>query len=706
MTESSSSPPSAPSSVGAANLQSLIGKAVAARQAGRLSEAASLFAQAAEQDPGNSGLLLFYGETLYRLGRLFSAHDTVVAAMRAAPENPDAEFLLGRILIGLGRPADAVPAFERSVLQRPAAALTWRFMAVALHALGRAADSEAAFAEADEVQKESAEGYNQIGIDLLGQRRPVEAEAAFRRAAALNPALAPAHQNLGASLAAQERLRDAIAAERRAVALAPRSAAAWNNLAVFEGARGAFIEAREAVTQALKIEPTHVDALNTLAQIRLEEGDAHAAIDLVERARARQPAHRAVGSSLLLYRNYVAVGQPAALRDEAKAVVAGLRPEGPSFVFQDRDRDTVRRLRVGYVSGDFRRHSCANFIAPLFAAHDPQAIEIFAYSENPTDDEITTALRAHTRYWRPIVALGDGAAAELIHRDRIDILVDLSGHMAGNRLPVFALKPAPIQLTWLGYPSTTGLSTIDYRITDSRVDPPGKTDSFYTERLWRLPECFLAYKPISAAPVIDRDTSSTAAVFGSFNHLPKVTPDVVAAWARIMREVAGSRLVMKAKRLGEADVRNRYLKLFADQGVDGDRLELIGWQQSPADHMALYRRIDIALDPFPYNGTTTTCESLWMDVPVLTLAGDTPAGRVGASLLGAMGLDTLVATSEQDYVERAVALARDNAGLAEIRNGLRERLQASPLGDAPGFARRLEAAYRGMWERWCTTGTA
>lgn len=687
-----------------ADINALIARAAACRQTGQLGEAARLFALALERDPANPTLLLFAGETLYRLGRLFSACNAVAASLRTAPGNAQAEFLLGRILTGLGRSADAVAAFERALALNPENPVAWRFMAPVLSALGRGSEADAAFDRADARQAETGEFYNQLGIDLLGQRRHVEAEAAFRRALKLAPRLAPAQQNLGAALAGQERLDEAIAAERRALKLTSDSAAAWNNRAVFEGSGGDFDAARRAVLRALQLEPDNPDALNTLAQIRLEEGDAAAAIDLARRVLKRQPLHRVAGSALLMNQIYVVAKPGEVARAEAKTIAARLRPEGPPFSFDTHDRDPERRLRVGYVSGDFRRHSCASFLRPLFAAHS-DAVEIVAYSENPRDDEVTDALRAHVRTWHWITGLGDSAVAELVHRDRIDILVDLSGHTAGNRLPTFALKPAPVQVTWLGYPATTGLTEIDYRLTDPRADPPDSgADAAYTEQLYRLPDAFLVYEPDAAAPPVARDDDATVVTFGSFNHLPKVTPEVVATWSEILRAVPGSRLIMKAKRLGDREVARRYTALFATHGIGAERLELIGWQTAPADHLALYHRIDVALDPFPYNGTTTTCEALWMGVPVVTLAGDHHAGRVGVSLLHAIGLESLIAPSRPAYVERAVALAVAPNERAALRATLRDELRASPLCNAPLFARQIETAFREMWRRWCAAG--
>ena len=697
----------APSSPGPAadtrHGEAILARAIECRRAGKFTDAAALFAELiGSQRPTAPALLLMYGEALYRLGRLFAARDALHTCLAAAA-NPDAEFLLGRVLTGLGEPAAAVAAFERTLRLRGDHAAGWRFMAPPLWALDRVADAEAAFSHADELEPQPGEFYNELGIDLLRQRRMREAEAAFRRAIKLSPNVSAAHQNLGAALANQERLAEAIAAERDATRLAKNSAAAWNNLAVFAAAGGEFSEARHAVQRALDVDPSHADALNTLAQVRLEEGDARAALDLRRRVLKLNPEHRAAGASLLMDANYVG-GEPAPKTfAAAKSFAIRLRPDGPPFDFAGHDRDPERRLRIGYVSADFRQHSCASFILPLFGAHDRAAVEIVAYSDNPLDDDVTAAMRPHATAWRDIAGLGDSAVAELIRSDRVDILIDLSGYTAGHRLPVFALKPAPIQATWLGYPNTTGLDTIDYRLTDARADPPG-AEEFYSETLWRLPECFLAYGGPAAA--LGERGGGRPLTFGSFNHLPKVTPEVIAAWSRILAATPGSRLMMKAKRLGEGSVRARYARLFADNGIAAERLEMIGWQTKPSDHLALYGEIDIALDPFPYNGTTTTCEALWMGVPVITLAGDRHAGRVGASLLGAIGLDRLVAKSEAAYIDRALSLAQDRDEVTALHQRLRMQMAGSPLCDAAGFARRMEAAFREMWRRWCRAARA
>ena len=293
----------------------------------------------------------------------------------------------------------------------------------------------------------------------------------------------------------------------------------------------------------------------------------------------------------------------------------------------------------------------------------------------------------------------------MIQAAGVDILVDLAGHTAGNRMPLFSLRPAPVQVTYLGYPNTTGLSTMDYRITDAWADPPGQTEALHTEKLIRLDHGFLCYTPPEAAPEVDPSPhrKTGAVTFGSFNNMAKFNAGVASLWASVLKAVPGSRLIMKFKTLSDPEVRQTVIDAFAANGVSSDRLSLHGFLPSFADHFALYNRIDIGLDTTPYNGTTTTCEALWMGVPVLALAGRTHVARVGVSILTGLGLSELVAQSREDYVQMAAALARDCRRLDALRKGLRPRMQASPLMDGPGFARRVESAYRAMWRRWCTS---
>jgi predicted O-linked N-acetylglucosamine transferase (SPINDLY family) len=358
-----------------------------------------------------------------------------------------------------------------------------------------------------------------------------------------------------------------------------------------------------------------------------------------------------------------------------------------------------RPLRIGYLSPDFCSHPVAFFIEPLLARHDRSSFEVFCYSDVAHPDGITTHFRRLVPAWRDIRHLSDDELARRIHADRIDILVDVAGHTANNRLRVFACKPAPLQVTWLGYPNTTGLAAMDYRLTDAWADPPGETEHWHSETLIRLQGGFLCYRPLEGVSVTAPPCLTTRHVtFGSFNNLAKVTPEVIAVWSRLLRRVPTARLLLKTKPLRDKDTQEAVYEQFARYGVDRGRVDLIGWVEKMGDHMGLYGRVDIALDTFPYNGTTTTCEALWMGVPVVTLAGGTHAGRVGVSLLSRIGLSEFIAGTPDEYIELAVQLANDRERLDRLRNHLRGQVAASSLCDAESFARNVEASYRTIWQ--------
>jgi predicted O-linked N-acetylglucosamine transferase (SPINDLY family) len=363
------------------------------------------------------------------------------------------------------------------------------------------------------------------------------------------------------------------------------------------------------------------------------------------------------------------------------------------------ERSPDRRLRVGYVSPNFRRHAQAFFTVPLFSQHDHRDFEIFAYADVLGPDDVTQRLQSYCDVWRDISGLGEEGVARIIRQDQIDILVDLTLHMAGNRLPVFARKPAPVQVCWLAYPGTTGLSTIDYRLTDRYLDPPGAHDDDYSEQSIRLGDAFWCYDPLQSEPAVNGlpALENGFITFASLNNFCKVNPSLVRLWAQVLRRVDRSRLVLMA---AEGSHRQRVLDQFQQEGVAADRVTFVV-EKPRAEYLALYQEIDVRLDTFPYNGHTTSLDCLWMGVPVVTLVGQTAVGRGGLSILSNVGLPELAADAADQYVRIAVELADDRPRLAELRRTLRDRLQKSPLLDAPRFARNVEAAYRTIWQQWC-----
>jgi protein O-GlcNAc transferase len=381
-----------------------------------------------------------------------------------------------------------------------------------------------------------------------------------------------------------------------------------------------------------------------------------------------------------------------------EAEVADLPPLSPAI-----EADPRRRIRIGYVSPNLGSHSVSYFIEPVLSHHDRSAFEVYCYHTGPHCDETTERIEAAVDAWRQADSLSDDALARLIVDDRIDVLVDLAGHTLFGRLAVFARRPAPVQMTWIGYPDTTGIEAIDFRITDAIADPAPQADARHTERLLRLPGAFLCYQPPRDAPEVAlRDKGADEVVFCSFNTVRKVNDAVIALWSRVLRAVPGSRLLIKGGRvLGEEAVARRLRTGFAAHGIAESRLELKDWIEDRAGHLNLYGAADIALDTFPYNGTTTTCEAMWMGVPVVTLAGEAHMSRVGATLLCAVGLNELIAHSPDAFVEAAVSLARDLPRRRALRATLRARFAASPLLDHAGFTRTLDATIRDAWVEWC-----
>ncbi len=359
-----------------------------------------------------------------------------------------------------------------------------------------------------------------------------------------------------------------------------------------------------------------------------------------------------------------------------------------------------RRLRIGYVSADLREHAVSHFLLPLLEQHDAAGFEVYCYSNTSNTDAVTRRCESLAAHWRDIVALDDAAADDLVRGDGIDILVDLSGHTNGNRLGLFAAKPAPVQITYLGYPATTGLAQMDYRLTDGRADPPGVSEPRYVERLLRLPHSLWCFAPPPQMPEVGPLPAATAGhiTFGSLNSMHKLTPRQLALWSRLLAALPEAKLLFATVPAGEA--RARIARAFEANGIAAERLEFHGFLQWH-EFWALHQRVDIALDSFPCNGGATTCETLWLGVPLVSLAGDAFLARAGLSLLTVVGLAELVAHSEEQYLQIALDLARDRARLATLRAGLRQRLRNSPLLAAAAFTRDLEHCYRAAWSEWC-----
>ena len=478
---------------------------------------------------------------------------------------------------------------------------------------------------------------------------------------------------------------------------------ALNNLSALLTNRGRMQQAAKLLGRALRISPDSHQLLINFGRMSLHAGDAEAAAEAFRKVIGLQPDLADAHSNLLACLNYLSNQDPARVFAEHRRWYERHASALRQFRRWNNPPDAQRRLRVGYVSPDLCEHSVARFLEPVFLEHDRERFEIACYADVPHPDATTARLRQLCARWSGTSGLSHEQLAQRIHEDRVDILVDLAGHTANNRLLAFARKPAPLQVSWLGYPNTTGLPSIDYRLTDARADPPGMTEALHTETLVRLPESFLCYRCPEDAPDVGSLPSGVTGgiTFASFNNLAKMTPEVIRVWSGILRAVPGSRLLLKSRASGDQDVRHRLIALFTSMGARDEQVVFHDPVPAHRDHMAAYNQVDIALDTFPYNGTTTTCEALWMGVPVICLAGQVHAARVGVSLLTQVGLANLVAPDEQSYIASAVRLSQDPGGLAAIRGQLRETMRNSSLCDASGFTRALEQVFRDTWSDWC-----
>lgn len=672
-----------------------------AQQTGHGGAALTLLARAAELAPENAHIQSSLANTLLEQGDARAAAQAWRRALSLRPDFAAAANGLGFALRALGENDEALKTFELVVRLDPGRWEAIFNLGCAYEQSGRLQPAIECYERVLALQPDSVPALSNLGNARSELGQFDAAEAALQRVIALEPGAAMAHVNLGNVLLARGDAGGAIERFRRAIALDPGLPEAFHNLGRALQETGEFDEQVRCCEQALKLRPQYPKAMVNLGSGMLEQGRTGEAMEWFGRAAALDPdelsARANIQFAMILLRGYDMAAIYRANRDFwSGRQIAPARKTAFAHAAGPR-----QRLRVGYVSADLRRHAAAYFMDSILAHHDKSAFEVFCYYNHDREDEYTARLKAAAGHWRNIAHVADDAAAAAVEKDQIDILVDLAGHTANNRLDLFAKRPAPVQVTYLGYPATTGLEAIGYRLTDEVADP-ADADRFYSEQLWRLPASLWCYTPPPDLPDCGELPAATNGyvTFGSFNNVNKTGPGVVALWAGILNRVAGSRLLISSIPAGVAQERMR--DLFAGHGIDASRLRM----QAPLPHvefLKLYREVDIALDSFPCNGATSTCESLWMGVPVVSLTGATFAGRAGLSLLTAAGCGDWVAADEAQYADIAARLAGDLAALAAIRRGLRSRMRVSPVGDAPGFTRALEDAYRGMWQRWCAT---
>jgi predicted O-linked N-acetylglucosamine transferase (SPINDLY family) len=707
--------------------------AIAHHRAGRWAEAEAVYRQILSQFPGHAAALHLLGVLAYRSNHVSAAielidraigvnptvaeyhadlaeayrragqMDAAIAAFRHAialdPESAAAHYNLGNALKLQGRFEEAIAAYRRALELESDLALAHNNLGNALKATGRLAEAIVAYHRAIELEPGLALAHGNLGIALHEADQSEEAIAAHRRAIALGPDQALAYVNLGVALQGMDRTNEAIAVHRRAIALEPKLAEAHCNLGIALGSMGRFDEAIAAYREAIARKPDLPEAHNNLGEILRDQGQLDLALTAFRKAVELKPDYAGAASNFLFT-------LPFHPDFDARAILAEHRrwaerfaqPLAAEIQAHANDRTPDRRLRVGFLSPDLRVHPVGHLLLALWAHHDRQRIEIIAYSDLRVPDAVTDKLKASADQWHHTLGLSDAQVADRIRGDRIDILVDTTLHTARNRLLVFARKPAPIQVTMFGTPTTTGLPTMDYRLTDPYLDPPGAVDDAYTERSIRLPDCYWCYEASDWAPPVGELPARKKGhiTFGCQNQFAKVSRPTLELWARILARVPGARLVIQSHPGSHLDPARR---LFEACAITTDRVEFVPRMLKP-QYFQSYGELDLCLDPFPYNGHTTTLDSLWMGVPVVTLAGRTAVGRGGVSILSNVGLTEMIARDPEEYVEIAVSLARDLGRLAELRAALRERIRASPLMNIEQFAADVESAFRGMWERW------
>ncbi|MBF0305914.1 MAG: tetratricopeptide repeat protein [Alphaproteobacteria bacterium] len=577
--------------------------------------------------------------------------------------------------------------------------------AVLLKTAGRVDEAIAFYRKAIDRAEDPIGVMNNLAIALLVQRRFSEVLELLGRAIVLSPGSVESLFHFASALREVTNFDLSRKMLEYAVRISPGHGAAQCNLGSLLRLLGSFRPALNHLEAAARLTPTLLEVHVNLADTYKDHGLIKEAVPHYARAFALNPQHAESHSNLLLALNYTSgrsgLESLKAHKFWAQQHADKLLPADSAY---RNSPDPDRKLRLGLVSSDMRRHSVGYFLEPLFEHLDRDSVEIFAYTNSSIEDEFTARFKALSVSWRSVVGVSNEAAAQVIRNDGVDILMDATGHTGGNRLLVFAHKPAPVQFTWLGYPNTTGMAAMDFRVTDAITDPIGSSDPWYTERIIRLGRPFLCYRPPPEAnlPVAPAPATASGIVkFGSFNNIAKLTPQVVNIWGRLLATVQNGRLILKSRCFQDEETKSRFTNLLLEGGARYDQIALFPHDESSTDHFSAYNRIDIGLDPFPYNGTTTTFEALWMGVPVVTLQGEQHAGRVGTSILVHAGLGDLVAVDEASYIAIAAGLASNPRRIADLRAGMRERLRRSSLLDEKGFSVAFGDALRGMWKSWC-----
>lgn len=556
------------------------------------------------------------------------------------------------------------------------------------------------FGELVLLQPDFLEGRMLLGMTYAELGRHEEAIHSLRAVLAVCPDVPEIHHRLGLSLADRHRYEEAYREYQEVLRLAPDHVGVLCSLGVLFTTTGQIGEARNFLLQALSKDPKAVNILNNLGRVS-KIGHADESLQWFQKGLDIEPENPSLTSNYLYTLNYIPDLSPEFIAAKYREYAPrAFHPPAGWQTAETGSRPVGNVLRIGYLSADFYGHSVAFFIEPIIQHHDNSRFEIFFYYNRTVSDATTERLKELGQGWRCIYGLSDEMVARMIEHDQIDVLVDLSGHTSGHRLGVFALRPAPVQASWIGHPNTTGLPQMDYYLTDNWCDPPGMTDHLYSEQLYRLPRVFCCYQPPTEYPPVASVPSVTSGfiTLGCFNSMAKINSQLISWWAQILDSLPGSKIFIKGPALDDQGTRAELYECFTKCGIHTDRLIVQGVTNTREEHLARYAMVDIALDTYPYHGTTTTCEALWMGVPVITLAGRTHVSRVGVSLLHAVGLEDLIALTPEEYISKAVVIARDQGRLKELREDLRQLVSRSSLMDARGVTKELEDAFISMLE--------
>jgi len=673
--------------------------AVQLHRQGFLNEAAQAYKEVVRAVPRHVDALNQLGVVCCQLGNFPEGIRHFRKCLKFRPDFAPAHGYLGDALIEMKSFREAIVSLKRAVALAPEWAEAHSNLGYALHESGAFAEAVACYETALLLRPDAAATHNHLGNALLKLQRWEEAEQKFRRALDLAPDFVAARNNLGLLLAMKGQNDDAEACFRRVVELDSGYASAYGELANLATQKGRVLEAEKCCRKALELVPNYVSAHSLLATALASQGRYPDAERHFIEALRINPNNFEVYCSLLFFycfRDQAASEKAIEIGRQCSQMLAKQASPGRFKAWST--NAMPNRLRVGLVSGDLKTHPVGYFLESVLIRLDLDRVELFAYPTVSHEDALTRRIRPYFSRWTPISGMSDYGAAQMIQQDAVHVLLDLSGHTAHTRLPVFAWQPAPVQATWLGYFATTGIEQMDYLLADAVSVPEGNQGQF-TEEIWYLPETRLCFTTpaddVAVAPLPSADKGSVT--FGCFQNPSKINDEVLRVWSQVLAGVPDARLRIQTKQFSDP----RFVEHFRGRcracGIDEARLILVG-ELPREQYFAVHADVDMILDTFPYPGGTTTCEALWMGVPTVTLAGNTMIARQGASLLSAAGLNDWIASSEAEYVDKAIAFAEDLPGLNALRSGLREKVLASPLFDAARFARHLEEALWGMWQ--------